>query len=190
MKCLLTVVCFFISFTLFAQKQNAKPFTADISVCNIYLEDERTTTKILGRDIWNKHFEADSMLPRIECVNKSGTQGLRLLFHYGGTKNAVAQFELFEIKKGYKKPAKAVVFQNCDFKSGNKIMLGMDRQRLISIIGKNFKSSRKKNVEQIRYYTNDANAEILKKYDAVGYFIECRFKNNKLVNYSFGFEYP
>lgn len=191
MKAIQLTIYIFFSVALFAQrKQNLNLFPIEKSICNIYLQDEKTTTKILGANIWDKHFETDSMFPRIECVNKNGSEGLRLFFHYGGVKNAVAEFELFSIGKRYKRPAKAITFNTYQFKSGHNITLGLTRRQIVNILGKNFKSTKGKNEEEIKYYTDDPNTEVLKKYGGVAYFIKCHFKNDKLVQYNFGFEYP
>ncbi|MGN6213653.1 hypothetical protein [Parafilimonas sp.] len=192
MKAIQSIVYFFFSLALFAQqKQTSNTFPIEKSICQIYLEDETTTTKALGANIWSKHFEADSMFPRIECINKSGTEGLRLFFHYGGTQNAVAEFELFYIPIGYKRPTKAVVLSTCQFKSGHNIMLGLSKEQVVTILGKSFEVVAKEdNREEIKYYTDNPNAEVLKKYGGVAYFIKCIFEKNKLVQYNFGFEYP
>lgn len=190
MKIIFCILYSFSSMLFFAQKQKSVPFTMEESVCNIFLQDDRTTTKVLGAGIWEKHFEADGMFPRIECINENGTQGLRLFFHYGGSKNVVDEFELFEIGKGYKKPSRAIILKECEFKSGNRIALGMSKQQIIDIIGKRFISVREKEDEVMKYYTADQNATVLKKYRGVAYFITCRLKNNRLVQYNFGLEYP
>jgi hypothetical protein len=190
MKVLHLIIYIFFSLISFAQKQNLNPFPVEKSISNIYLQDEKTTTKILGANIWDKHFEADSMFPRIECINKNGSEGLRLFFHYGGVKNAVAEFELFSIGKGYKRPAKAVKYNIRQFKSGHNITLGLSKQQVLKILGKKFKSTKGKSEEKIKYFTDDPNTEVLKKYRGVAYFINCHFKDNKLVRYNFGFEYP
>lgn len=190
MKSLQLLFYILFGLSLFAQKQTAIPFVIEKSVCNIFLQDETTTTKVLGNDIWDNHFEANNMLPRIECINKNGTEGLRLFFFYGGIKNAVAGFEVFSINKGYKKNVKAITLNITQFKSGNNIILGMSKQKVVNIIGKDFTSTKGKNKEEIKYYTDNPNSRVLKKYGGVAYFISCRFINNKLVQYNFGFEYP
>src|SRR4051812_10625237 len=109
MRLIQTVIYLCFSINLLAQpKQSSTTFPIEKSVNHIFLQDESTTIKQLGTNSWDKHFEADSMLPRIECINKTATEGLRLFFHYGGTKNSVAEFELLIISKEYKRPSQAI----------------------------------------------------------------------------------
>jgi hypothetical protein len=182
------VVLFFAKGAL--SQTNKTSFREELGISNIYLEDATSLQKVLGKNIWDKHFEANEMFPRIECLNKEKTQILRLFFFYGGAKNNVAEFELLYLPLKYKKPKQIVSTNIVQFKSTNGIQLGMTKQAVIKIIGKNYKTEKKDGFEQITYYTDDTTKGILKKLSGVAYFIKCKFKNGKLWQYNFGFEYP
>jgi hypothetical protein len=47
-----------------------------------------------------------------------------------------------------------------------------------------------KGLEIIEYRITDKDSEILRKYRAAEYFATYTFKDNKLVEFHFGFEYP
>lgn len=190
MKTTLTVAFFWATLNLFGQQKKIEAFPIEKSVSNMHLQDPHTTTSVFGPDAWNKHFEADDMFPRVECVNINKTQGLRLFFHYGGTKNAVAEFEIFLVNKDYRKPDKAIQLKVDEFKSGAGVSLGLSREEVISLLGKRYKSMKKNEEEEIVYYTDDPNSDVLKIYNEIAYFIKCRFRKGRLVKYNFGFEYP
>lgn len=78
-----------------------------------------------------------------------------------------------------------------NFNSQLGISLGLSRKQVGKIIGLNYNIKKDKaGAEVITYYTNNQKDDIFKKYNGVGYSIICKFLNNKLVDYAFGFEYP
>jgi hypothetical protein len=191
MKRFLQLLPCFFALSLFSQKQNpSDSFPIEKSVFNIFLAEKKTLTKVLGINAWDKQFEADSMFPRIECLNKNKTEGLRLFFHYGGVKNSVAEFELFLTGGNYIKPAKAYALRITRFRTGKGIVLGLTKNQVIAILGKNGKHKKGLSGDELSYYTNNPNTSVLKVYNAVAYFIKCKFSKGKLIKYNFGFEYP
>lgn len=161
----------------------------DTSVNNIKLGDRASTERVLGgAKVWEKHFEAGSILPRIEVVNRDTTQVLRLLFHYGGSKNSVDEFELRTIDKTYRLPAKTIKLEVSTFVTSRKISLGMRRDSVLKAIGDKFKVlSNKGGVEEIIFELDETSPLVIRHNEAA-YYIRCRFKNGKLDRYSFGFE--
>jgi hypothetical protein len=173
-----------------AQKSTPSTFKEEYAIFGIYLQNDSSTTNALGKDIWKKHFEADSMFPRIECFSADNRQILRLFFHYGGFRNSVAEFELLFTPSHYRKNKKVVSVKSAEFVSKNGVRLGMTRAQLIRIIGTNYKQNTTGEYEELIYYTDDTNNGILKKLGGVAYFIKCNFRKGKLCQYNFGFEYP
>jgi hypothetical protein len=173
-----------------AQKPTPSAFKEEYAIFGIYLQNDSSTEKVLGKEIWNKHFEADSMFPRIECFSADGGQILRLFFHYGGFKNSVAEFELLFTPSKYHKNKKVVNVKSPEFVSKNGVRLGMTKAQLIRIIGTNYKQNTTGGYEDLIYYTEDTNSGILKKLGGVAYFIKCKFRKGRLCQYNFGFEYP
>jgi hypothetical protein len=160
----------------------------DTAVNVIKLGDYASTEKLLGAKVWEKHFEADGMLPRIEIVNRDKTQVLRLLFDYGGSRNSVDQFELLAIDKSYKLPGKVVRMDVGGFVTSRKIALGMRKDSVIRAIGKDYKmDSKKGGIEVISFEMNESTA-FVKRHNEYKYYIKCSFRNGVLIKYSFGFE--
>jgi len=159
----------------------------DTSVNNININDYKSTELILGKSIWNKQFEHAGSLPRIEIVNKTRTQILRLFFHYGGSKNSVDEFEIMNIDSVYKIPKQAIYLKDDQFITSNKICLGISKMDLVKKLGNSYKSSISGGIERLVYII-DNKSNFVKRYNQYRYYIKCTFRNDTLIKYSFGFE--
>ncbi|MEZ2440403.1 hypothetical protein AB6805_01680 [Chitinophaga sp. RCC_12] len=162
-------------------------FAPDTAVNGIYLNDYSTTERVLGKSIWNKQFEQGRSLPRIELINKSKTEVLRLFFHYGGSKNAVDEFEISYIDGAYKAPKLAVVTSDQCFVTSRKIRLGITREEIVKILGNNYKTDITGNTERLVYVLNQKSG-FVKRYNQYQYYIKCILNKGVLVKYAFGFE--
>ena len=160
----------------------------DTAVNSIKLGDRASTEKVLGRRIWDKHFEADGLLPRIEIVNRDSTQVLRLLVEYGGFMNSVNQFQIIAVDKHYKFPRKAVRMNIDSFTTSRKISLFLKKERVISILGNSYKVLGGKGGDEEIFYESSETDDLVKRHNEYKYFIQCAFRNGVLVNYWFGFE--
>jgi len=184
-------IIFLISSLLFlivtASGQHHEYLKPDTAVSNININDYKSTERVLGKSSWNKQFEQTGSLPRIEIVNKTGTQILRLFFHYGGSKNSVDEFEIMDIDSAYKIPKQAIYSEDEQFITSNKTYLGISRKDLVKKLGNSYKSSISGNVEQL-VYTIDDKPNFVRRYNQYRYYIKCVFKDGILIKYSFGFE--
>lgn len=184
-------IIFLISGLLFlivtASGQHHEDLKPDTAVSNININDYESTERILGKNSWSKQFEQAGSLPRIEIVNRTGTQILRLFFHYGGSKNSVDEFELMSIDSTYKTPKQAIHLKDEQFITSNKIRLGISKNGLVKKLGNGYKSNVSGNVERL-VYTVDGKSNFIRRYNQPRYYIRCVFKNDILIKYSFGFE--
>lgn len=163
------------------------PKSADISVSNIYLHNSKTSEEVLGKEIV---LNAEADLPYVHYYNKDKTQILTLIFHPGNIKNS---FSELNVKKSNPEREKDIhTLKNIKyFVTGKNIKLGIKKNELIKILGEEFTSEVKNGVLMIRYKIDDfKNSEFLKAYNMPIYYGEYKFKNNKLIEFSFGFEYP
>jgi hypothetical protein len=164
-----------------------KRMIPDTAVNAIRLGEYASTEKVLGARLWDKHFEAGGMLPRIELVNHDKTQVLRLLFHYGGSRNSVDEFELLTIDKTYKLPAKVVRMDVAGFVTSRKIALGVSKDSVMKVFGNIFKTISMGRVEVV-FFEMDESTAFVKRHNEYMYYIKCSFRNGRLIKYSFGFE--
>ena len=183
-------ILLFCLVTLGPEIVECQEFIPDTLVNNIKLSDYVSTEKVLGVNAWKKEFESNNLFPRIEVVNQNKTQVLRLFFHYGGNKNSVDEFELEIIDKNYKLPKQVIVMNIDSFKTSRNITLQTTKSNVIKILGNKYKVlSKNEDYEQL-YYKIDKPSDFLKRFNQYKYYITCTFKENYLIKYSFGFEYP
>jgi hypothetical protein len=136
----------------------------------------------------NKSFtliESEESFPYVIFLSNTGTEALKLIFHYGGVKNSFSEIEMSQNKHR----EEGLVLNEEKFVTGRGIQLGMTRKEVESILGKpNIYSNNK-----IRYRIVDldlSNSAFLKRYNYPSYYIEAQFFQEKLVKYKFGFDYP
>jgi hypothetical protein len=185
---MLSGIIFITQFTFGQQKSVS--FIPDTSVNNIKLNDYVSTEKVLGAKAWEKNFEANNLFPRIEIVNQNKKQILRLLFHYGGSKNSVDEFEILAIDKSYKFPKQTIAMSTRSFKTSRDITLFTKKSKVIKMLGSKYKVLNKRgDYEQVHFEIGNP-SNFLKRYNQYKYYISCTFKKGFLIKYSFGFEYP
>lgn len=129
--------------------------------------------------------------PVVIFNNRSKTQYL-LAYHYeGGTKNS---FDCFEI--GYfvddEKLNKIIPYKiDEEFNTESNLGLGISFEKLVKIKGDNYKTQTINGEKVITYrIDNYDSSPFLKRYNMPGYFMEFKFKENKVIKITFGFDYP
>ena len=165
-----------------------KAMIVDTAVNKIKLGDYKSTERVLGPRVWEKSFEADGLLPRLEIVNRDSTQVLRLLVDYGGTKNAADQFEIVAIDKHYKLPRKLVRTNIDTFRTSRKITLFLQKDSVIKILGRSYKVLSGRGGNEELFFESSETDDFVKRHNEYKYFIQCSFRNGVLVKYWFGFE--
>jgi len=182
-------VLFLLSLTFastFTTGQQRKQVIPDTAVNQLKINDYRSTERILGKDVWQNLYESKGNLPRIELINSTKTESLRLIFHYGGSKNSADEFEIVKIDKSYKIPTQATILKVDTFITGNKIRVGMNKDEVVKILGNGYKFNVKGKTEELLYTLNNKSG-FVKRYNQTEYYIRCFFRDGVLVKYSFGF---
>ena len=159
-------------------------FTPEMSVNSIELQNYKSTER-LNKNLTTVEAVNGESFPHVDFSNSSNTERLRLIAHYGGTRNAFSEMEVT-----YNSIENNVnILEIHNFQSGRGIKLGMSRKEVENILGEaniNFEN-------KLRYRIVDVNtdtSEFLEKYNYPSYYIDAEFNDNKLVKYRFGFDYP
>ncbi len=178
-----------LGFILFVSQVKAqdKYFTPDTSVNEICLYDSTTLLKVIP-DV-SKYINHAGPGAKAIFLNNNSTEKITLIFHAGGNRNEVAEFkiELTETKN-FLLP---IIDTIKSFKTNSGIMLGIDQQTLIKNIGNDFEIKKDNEKESLIYKINDfETSEFLCEYNMPEYYAEYEFKNQKLIMFKFGFEYP
>jgi len=164
------------------------PIAADISVNGIYNGDPESSTRVLGKKI--TLIESRIEFPHVNVLNKDKTEVLVLIFHPGDIRNSFNEFRVRPVAPGFNE--EAFHLEKVDsFKTGKNISLGLNKGKVVSILGYGFQEKVKGNMKILKYVIdNFESSSFLKYYNMPIYYGEYEFKNNKLMKFSFGFEYP
>ena len=160
----------------------------DTAINKIKMDDPESTVRVLGRRIWDRHFEADGLWPRVEIINRDSSKVLRLMVEYGGFVNSADQFQIIAIDKHYKFPRKAVRMNMDSFTTSRSISLFQKKESVIRVLGKGYKVLAGKGGDEKIFYESSETDDFVKRHNEYKYFIQCVFRNGVLVNYWFGFE--
>lgn len=173
-----------------------KEFSVDENLKKVNFSPDSTVNKslVLHNDESSKRFYSDILsLKLIEDLRESPVIGFKtkngkeylLVYQYeGGIKNAFSCFEIGFVGND----EKDFIFTNYNqFKTESGVKLGMSMEDLIKIKGKDYKKEENKIIYQI---TDLSKSQFLQNYQMPSYFLECTFKNNKMVKIKYGFDYP
>lgn len=166
-------------------------FEPDTTINNkLILRDENSVNIFFKGDIDLIPESKELVFPAVYFSNKSRTQYIAAYHYHGDLKN---QFSLFEV--GYynelSSGIKLIQTEYDFFMTENKILLGMTKEEIIERKGNEFILIKSEVSESLRYVLSDyPNSPFLKRYNLPVYFAEYNFENDRLVKFSFGFEYP
>ena len=157
----------------------------DISINGVELRDEKTATKILGKNI--------ALNKNNDYIFTNGTLENKIILTQfeGDIKNQFSQI-LVEEKdlKNEKIDSKNIGI----IKTNNEIKLGISKEELISKLGKCYApiDSTKNGIQLYYYFETHPNSKenILPENNLPAYSATYTFWKNKLVAFQFGFEYP
>ena len=158
----------------------------DTSVFNIILDDRKSSIKQVGEKF--NLIEDNVDMPHESFCSKDKKQTLTLFFHYGGTKNAFSEFQV----KEYSPSDSITTLTTNSFVTNSGIEIGISKEKVVSLFGNCFKTIKnEKTNEIIKYQIDDSgNSSFLKRYNYPSYYAEYEFRNDKLIRFRFGFEYP
>lgn len=170
-------------------KQNADSVCHDTTINRmIVLRNSFSIEKNLG-DIVSK-LNKDKDLPEVYFKNKSGTECLRLIFFPGDAKNIISLFEVSKVGL-INKPSKSWQSNFSSFFTESGIKLGMTMSDVVGKKGNNFKKTSNGGLIVLRFSIDEKrDPKFLNTYNMPLYIAEYTFKNNLLVKFIFGFEYP
>lgn len=124
--------------------------------------------------------------------NNNKDKYLLAYFYEGGTKNTFSAFEI-----GYIADDSVILkqqmhyTQGVDFSTEANIHLGLTFEEVVQIKGNPHTIEVEKGFTKISYYMDDSEkSEFLNRYKMPSYFYKLWFKNNQLVKFQFGFDYP
>lgn len=163
------------------------PRCADISIAGIYFEDHESAERVLGPNI----ALIDSLdLPQARYYNRHKSEALTLILHPGAARNEFSEFRVTYAHS----LSESATFQETKlshFTTGKGVKLGLEERTLRQILGNTASRAVEGNIVVLRYrLDNFDSSQFLRHYNMPIYSGEYRFRNGKLFEFSFGFEYP
>lgn len=164
-------------------------FIPDTSINGkLFLNNPHSIEMAFGNIMAN--LNKDENFAYIYILNVSKQEYLKLVFFPGNTINSISQFEVGYVSSIPNRNMKRTV-EMLSFITENKIQLGMTKEEIIEIKGKGFIELKEGKAQIIRYVLKSFDkSSFLKRYNMPVYLEEFWIKDNKLIKYHFGFEYP
>jgi hypothetical protein len=182
MKFTFIILLFFVNSTIYGQLCFSNP---DTSLSGIKLRDIASTFSVLGKTTVLKGDTTYSFYSHLQ------NETLNLTVHPGDYFNQVSIFNVKYSDKadhGYKE------LRNEYFETEKHIRLGISKQVLVKKLGRCYiaKDSTKGYMEL--YYRielpHDSRTKLLSRQNMPIYYATYKFRNDKLDEFEFGFEYP
>ena len=157
----------------------------DTSIAKILIYDSASFSSVVGL---HNHFCTGETF----CFNSlKKDELLRLTMHPGTNVYSVSEFEVGIVDVMYKNSR---VLQIEHFISGKGVKLGMSKQDIINLFGKNYKAEDSTNsFIRLNYRIeapDDTKTRLLQRYNMPIYYSIYEFRDDKLEHFKFGFEYP
>ncbi len=170
-------------------------FVPDTTINNIlFLNNETSIIRNIG-NTESLMISDEDYFPYVYFVSKDETQYIKMTIFAGSSLNSFDVFEIGYVRDiQYKIPNKSN-FENFYTESG--IHLGMHKEEVRKIKGSRFVETKSDGFSIMRYQISEGEKFDGENYksrflerNGVGYSASYYFKNNKLVKFSYGFEYP
>jgi hypothetical protein len=124
---------------------------------------------------------------KVSYLSQDSKEKLTLSFYSGDVKYQFSEFDV-SWATGHDKEK---IIPVSSFKTNNGIYLGMTKEEIIRILGNHFILRRTKNNSYLYYEIVDLiHSDFLKKYNMPHYYAKYFLKQDRLVRFQFGFEYP
>lgn len=184
------IISFLILFSAALSAKNPAekiPLAADVSLNGVFIAEPETSKKIFGDKIRLVEDEDGAVF---KVLNKEKTETAGFYAYEGDLKNSFSMFKV-EYKPAGAKAGQAYLSGVDHFLSGKGISLGMTQKELLAILGTKYETKKDGNILTIKYRIGESDKSgFLNRYNMPGYFGEYKFKADKLVEFSFGLEYP
>ena len=163
------------------------PRQADPMVLGIVLDHTESAQYAFGIKL--EPDDPDAIRPRMSLCDHDKHEKLTLDFYERDTANIISELHVEHVVTPH---ADCMVPpQHIEhFTSGKGIHLGMSRKEVTDILGKGFQEHPHTDEQIISYRIDDKDSTMLQRHSAPAYYGQYHFKNNRLVKFDVGFEFP
>jgi|APLak6261703504_1056268.scaffolds.fasta_scaffold01201_4 hypothetical protein len=164
------------------------PREVDLTVSGVQLNDSSSARLPFGAQV--QLDDPDSDRPKAFICNADRTEKLTLVYYEGDTSYIISEFQVERVETRYVDCMQPPM-QIDRFVSGKGIQLGMTRNDVTHIFGKDYNEQPQLDEVVISYRIDNKNESgFLQNNSAPAYYGQYHFKEDKLVRFSFGFEFP
>ena len=164
------------------------PREAELTLSGIQLNDAQNAKAPFGMQPVLD--DPDSDRPRAYVCNADKSERLALVYYEGDMAYVISEFRVEQVTTRY---------IDCDqqetavehFVSGKGLALGIQREQLVRLLGEPQHEHPQLDEVVLVYRIDDKNTSgFLQRHGAPAYFGQYHFRENQLVRFSFGFEFP
>lgn len=163
------------------------PRQADLMVLGIVLDHTESAQNAFGIKL--EPDDPDAVHLRMSLCDHDKHEKLILVFYERDTASVISELH---VERVYTPHADCLVPpQHIErFTSGKGIHLGMSRNEVVRILGSNFVEHPQQDERVISYRIDDKDSPMLQRHNAPAYYGQYHFKDNRLVKFEMGFEFP
>jgi hypothetical protein len=158
----------------------------DTSLCGINLDDHESTWRVLGKKVAIDQHNDD--FPSYSFRNNAGTEVATVVFYPGGV---VDEFSAFHVREAQSEDSVLIRKANIiTIRSGRGITLGMSLQRVRKeLCASHIVTKQEKDTTFLQYHVDD-NSHNFEHFNMPSYSAIYKFVKDRLVGFTFGFDYP
>lgn len=163
------------------------PRQADPMVLGIVLDHTESSQNAFGIKLEPE--DSDAMHPRMALCNHDKREMLIIEFYERDTASVISEMHVERVQTRH---ADCVVPpQHIEhFDSGKGIHLGMSKKEVTDILGKGYTEHSHPAEQVISYRIDDKDSPMLQRHNAPAYYGQYHFRENRLVRFEMGFEFP
>lgn len=164
------------------------PREADLSLSGVPLNNPQNARMPFGMQYAVD--DPDSDRPKAYVCNTDNSERLTLVYYEGDTAYVISEFRVEQVTTRYVDCSQpGIPIEH--FVSGKGITLGMQREQLVRILGEPHQEHPQLDEIVLIYRIDDKNTSgFLQHHSAPAYFGQYHFRQDQLVRFSFGFEFP
>ena len=163
------------------------PQQADPMVLGIALDHTESDQNAFGTKL--QPDDPDAIRPRMALCNHDKREKLIIDFYERDTSSVISELHVERVLTPHVDCI--VPPQHIEhFDSGKGIHLGMSKKEVTDILGKGYKEHPHTDEQVISYRIDDKDSIMLQRHNAPAYYGQYHFKDNRLIKFEMGFEFP
>ena len=163
------------------------PRQADLMVLGIVLDHTESAQNAFGIKLEPE--DPDAVRPRMSLCNHDKHEKLVMDFYERDTASVISELHVERVQSPHVECI--VPPQHIEhFDSGKGIHLGMSKKEVTDILGKGYNEHAHPDEQVVSYRIDTKDSPLLQRHNAPAYYGQYHFRENRLVRFEMGFEFP